>query len=737
MFLAEQKEPLIIVPRHIGAILDMTISLRESFSGQLSAVLDDSKQKQASDSRHAYFLAVLKAVRTILSPRLAKVTKRPTKKAKNFDEIVNQFEHLEIEEPTEAFEHTPTTSPSNVPVNAPRYTAERPSDDEERWFAFYLLINDLNKLRAEVSHAWEGFKKGGLDLTAVSLTTNTAVDLARSMVEDLGTTCSKFGGAHTMLQTYCAAAVLANTPSSSKLVAPDEKMYLANCKTAEALFWPASQLLVAFCDVLEVNPNPDMKRGYYGKYEPMSDRSCKSNSEQFREDKVLLLEMLPEFLYYCRSTKEPPPVEDELSRGLRAMFTTKEVGLPLVFAATLFLDIHHILRDHVAFGYQKLRQMINYVEVDLKEEIGFHKNIESETWPNENDLFIQNFVDTVSFWCVEDQQLAYAKRVKRPNLPQQYQLYLQHPWLCGMWRYYSMMRFHEISIVYVNAWGAVMSCAHFYNAVLKSKHTEETMWKDMEVAIMSQDSATFFTGEAPKSMEDCLKRYAIATGASAANLAKSTRKKRGLVLSKKGPKGLKELGTLLQLYKGRFCDGNGQINLKADDVQKVLELSSWEYELDEHGNVMEMYRDNDTASKKKQLKHLSVSKLLGLLRDTLNSETIEVCFDYLRLHRQCWRLLRQLRDHCRDDLIKMYGPAYIEKESQLPFIVGYILMSGMSSQQVGELMLPKMPGVVVTSGVVEGAKYVLDGLIGSGAGALITDAVLPKALDLEIGFEYE
>jgi hypothetical protein len=57
---------------------------------------------------------------------------------------------------------------------------------------------------------------------------------------------------------------------------------------------------------------------------------------------------------------------------------------------------------------------------------------------------------------------------------------------------------------------------------------------------------------------------------------------------------------------------------------------------------------------------------------------IEVSYDYLRLHRQCWRLLGFVKDRCREDLIRMYGPDYMVKESELPFITGYVLTSATS-----------------------------------------------------------
>jgi hypothetical protein len=96
-----------------------------------------------------------------------------------------------------------------------------------------------------------------------------------------------------------------------------------------------------------------------------------------------------------------------------------------------------------------------------------------------------------------------------------------------------------------------------------------------------------------------------------------------------------------------------------------------------------------------------------------------------------------VKDHVRDDLIRMYGPDYMQKEGELPFIVGYVLMTASCSQGLGDLLKAKQPGVQVTSKILEGARYVVEGMVESGAGGLIVEQILPRALELHIDFEVE
>ncbi|PVH92820.1 hypothetical protein DM02DRAFT_698351 [Periconia macrospinosa] len=724
-------------------LLDATIALRHSFSNNVSEILEETQDKKESDAGHAYFLSVLKNVRGILSSRLPKRPKAQSS-PQTFEELMNIFEHLELEEPSEAFEQAPDMTPTKAPI----FRAEHPVDMEEAYFVFYLLLRDFANLRTEVLRAWSGYNQGGHDIIAASITTNIAVDLARSMTEELRKLSEKHSGIMKMYQVFCASQFISESTAKRMCKKdienilnfrerPGDEMNFTLYKVADNVLWPAYTLLNGWCSMHKANPHPEMKRGFYGTYDPASDRKRKTNRDKFLEDKILLLENLPEFYFYhCNTKPNTSPVEDEFIRGLRTMFETKTVTLPVVFATTLFLDIHHILRDGVDYGFKRLTDATHFVVGDIKEELKFHTDIAMETWPVQNDQTMQRFVDTIEFWVHEDHQRENAPKMGRKFIPEPFHLFRKHPWWCGLWKYWTLMQFHEFSIAFVNAWGAVMSCAHLYNAVGGRSRTD-MRWKDLEVVIGLHDPKTFFIGEAPTTSDECLKRFALAMGASAANLARSTRTKKGLTLSKKGPKGLKELGAVLQTFRARICGANGPKDIRAEDVQKILDNSTWDYELDAEDNAEQVYKDIGGDTKAAPKKQLPVNKCVGLVRDLLHAETVEVSFDYFRMHRQCWRLLRVVKNHCRADLIRIYGPEYLDKESQLPFVVGYVLMTATSTQQIGDMPKARLPGVQVTSQVLEGAKHVIEGMLESGAGALVVDQILPRALDLHIEFEAE
>jgi hypothetical protein len=69
-----------------------------------------------------------------------------------------------------------------------------------------------------------------------------------------------------------------------------------------------------------------LKPGQSGTYDASSKRSLKSSREKSREDKIIIMEILPEFVVMCNHFGSSP-AEDELpvTRVLRTMFKTKKV----------------------------------------------------------------------------------------------------------------------------------------------------------------------------------------------------------------------------------------------------------------------------------------------------------------------------------------------------------------------------------------------------------------------------
>ncbi|KAF2685094.1 hypothetical protein K458DRAFT_387987 [Lentithecium fluviatile CBS 122367] len=253
---------------------------------------------------------------------------------KSMSDIINMFEDLELKEASKTFENGSdvAATPFVRAETDANYKSEQLENLEEDFLAFYLLLSDLNKLRTEVDRKWEGYKQGMLDLVTASITTNTAVDLARSLEEECNGRFKKYGGTEAMLpMLHNAQCLQAGTTEAHK------PGYL-----------------------------PDMKLGYYGHYDPSSNRSEKR-------------------------VQELSPAEDELERGLCHMLETKSVPLWLAFATTLFLDIYHILWGRVDYCFKKLGGTPNFARATMEKNLAFHAEHRIDNWPKQHDDAMKGF----------------------------------------------------------------------------------------------------------------------------------------------------------------------------------------------------------------------------------------------------------------------------------------------------------------------------------------------------------
>ena len=90
-------------------------------------------------------------------------------------------------------------------------------------------------------------------------------------------------------------------------------------------------------------------------------------------------------------------------------------------------------------------------------------------------------------------------------------------------------------------------------------------------------------------------------------------------------------------------------------------------------------------------------------------------FDYFAMHRRCWQLLRKLNECLGDDFKKDLGAEYLEREDQLPFVVGYVFQIAVTSQRIArEIRLD----VETYSKIMSKASDVLDGFLASGLGSM-------------------
>lgn len=151
------------------------------------------------------------------------------------------------------------------------------------------------------------------------------------------------------------------------------------------------------------------------------------------------------------------------------------------------------------------------------------------------------------------------------------------------------------------------------------------------------------------------------------------------------------LSPVTSMFLDRYVHKTGQLNWTTEHVEQVIDASQWEAEGSEEDNTLimgkltkeELARKRTQEKRDQKKKGKSVEKAARLTPDelirsvmlALNNESLEFAFPLLTMHRSCWRLLRAVKQQCDQVFRELFTPAYLERESELPFVVGWIFMA--------------------------------------------------------------
>jgi hypothetical protein len=500
----------------------------------------------------------------------------------------------------------------------------------------------------------------------------------------------------------------------------------------------AYRYLEGFVAILEPNQVPIYKEGVFGRYDPSSDRSKKTGLEKFQDDRATVMPYFTELMTIVLSVPNWL-IEDEFLRGMEHIHTTKEIPLYAVFATQVFLDITYTLGENIAGAYHTMVSHINYISNDIKQHFTFHKNLRIVNWPESNDEILCQ-VQTGIEWLTNDpllqaQDRLYERMGWGSRQGAGHRLFRMSPVMSGLALYFFRSQYHEIGLSMANAWGSLLYCEHLYNAAQRSGHLQKP-WTDMDVMKALFDTESFYVGgEPPKTPDEQFKKFCLQMGVSAAAFSKDRRKGKK-VASKAGPRGIKPNAPVQRMFTNRYVD-RAAFSMTAEQLDQIIELSMFEEEFDEHGGLLlGQIEDPKKAQEKKRLREqhdkgirrkgakqgacMAAEHMIKLLTFALHAESLEFSFPYLQMHRWCWRLLRAMKNSCDPILRPILGPDYLENETELPFLVGYILFLASCAD-----------GQKHTTKPLEEAAKEMHGMI-ENAGDFITKKVLGEILNIDI-----
>ena len=698
---------VIVVPESVIKLASQVVDLRRGFSRFYEKQATDSTR--TADLKHAHFVSTLEEVINILKPPSSgasdnaenastpiskgNTTKAISDRISNGTEMLsNQFDHLELEEPIEIDDALPASSTAMPTTGAAasktdekvshrvEYQSDNDEDDEEKYFAMYCLFTDLHGLRTFIGRTWDDYSDGRMDLMTASILTNTAFDLVRRMETKFFAALPEFESAQKLIQFFMLFISILRGVNPRHKQRPDDWFNYEVADVAQWLYLPTFILLDGFCDVIQPRQMPLMKPGFFGTYDPKAGRKAMSLRQMLAEDKIILLEALPEFCLLGDS-KVQFPGEDELTKGLREMYKTKKISLFLCFATQIYLDITHIRRDRIGSSFRDLQATGRQAKKTLNNALAQPHSV---LWPEQNDKILQNTLEFIDYWITKDaidkMRRGLLKSMYDKGITEPYYLFSRHPLLCGLLQFSLTMMMREAGSAMAMCWGSILYICHLYNALRQTSNLS-VLWPDMETFISVNTPERLFVGGLPTTLEDCFKRYSLMMGTAPENFARdyqSRNRGRGLKHAKKGPRDWHVDPPIVKIFKERYLSLDGSVRWTILNIESLLK---------EVDTGMPAVKNRWEKSHQ-----LSPLQLLTALQVALAADFAELTYDYFGMHTKCMNLLRQLRSENHDKLVQYCGPDYLEREDQISTVAGYIIMIAVRTEKAGETLTGQSTG---------------------------------------------
>ncbi|KAL1836641.1 hypothetical protein VTJ49DRAFT_4828 [Mycothermus thermophilus] len=810
-FIAGKLGASTAVPDSFARTIDRLIAARASFANRLNE--HGAKVDKQANARHGYFVGILEEVRDALRPHMSTKVASATaaaSKTSATDALANRFEALKVSEPSDDFLKAPVVErPEPAGGDKTVYEAEPQVTFEDAMFAMSTVINDLNKIRAVIEWTWANYRDNIFDLCAAAVATNTAAELARGVMEDAEAIFERQGGFWRVMSLFYHATGLARGVPKDVMGAV---LRLENAHTdltyklADDLCVTAHRLLVSFKHVLQPGAVPVIKDGHWATYVPESyHRRRKTGREMANDDKIITCEFLTELMIVVRAVPDYP-VQNEFLRGMKEMEKTGKVSFALTFAAQVFLDIHHTLRDKADTGAGRLFEEMGVMERELRKHFAFHQNLKlsPEAWPATDEEAMRQLLREITALSkdpvyVEKERLVRLMGKSLANTVRPHRILEYSPVLSGLLLFRLRYRMHQVGIAVADAWGSIQYSTHLYHALMR-RQLLRGPWLDMVMAHSMLRDESFFMGISVAALSGPpSQRRKVVTGGLAG------------FASNAGPRRIREDSVpVSEVFGKRLLSGTGQPEWTAEQIDEVISRSEFHVEEVEGGErilVTQMSDDEVVEKKKKKNKHnnrrkkkdnggekeekaeveendegptppadaatvgdddndndntpadandaqttsknkkrnrkkpkkkkqpsssssssspahkpVSLAELAKSLTTALHAETISLVFPYLSLHRSCWQRLREIRAACDPLLRERFTPAYMEKETELPWVVGYIFLAAADPVVVAGLTGDGMEGNLLGGGrdarrdlrLLSMAAEVINGLVGTG-----------------------
>ncbi|KAK2666955.1 hypothetical protein RAB80_017376 [Fusarium oxysporum f. sp. vasinfectum] len=686
------------IPLFFRTALERAIRVRKMFSMHLSET--NKHLSVRANTAHAYFVSVLEKVRYVLfkveggsGVAFNMASKKGATNAIPDNSVVegkirdfSLFQMLQVYEPSENFsDSSDVVLPARSSPIDLEYITENDESEAECIFAFTALLKDLIKLRKEVSNLWNEYHSGKIDLAAAAIGANLAIELARSMEEEMAPLLKKHGGALALLPKYFGAVsqYLGLDPFQKERFSDD--MNFACYDIGATFLYNAASLLEAIRTAAPYSArHMPCYTGKFGWYDPQrAHLETMDNRQRWAQDKAALLEVVPDITLLFEL--EGIPVLDELARGVKYMFETQEIPVWLCFAVQNYLDTLRFFGPNITKVLAEFHRF-NEITADLLDRANLADYHQNDAKKDLEDMrkMVTVKLNGVDIFTASRMALNRSSRNDRASRSSSFLLH--NPLFCGLWIHYARVLLHQTGVRYAAKPGAVLHAVQLY-------------------------TAAFFVGtEPPASLQAHFKNYCMSRGVSPANwLAAANRRKgkHGKVLLQRSRAGIRELkfGAPVSLccaarMEKRAIAEPTRRAWNAEVMQQILETSGWfkiqQEEQAKKDRVAETeFQAGTAADKKIKAKAkaapahptLTAPQLVHYVAHAIQTEMPDLVFDYFAMHKMARGLLEKVRAQADDIGLPLmpYVTTDVADIAGLVFAVAAKEMASKSGQSQGVL----------------------------------------------------
>ncbi|SMY26729.1 unnamed protein product [Zymoseptoria tritici ST99CH_1A5] len=641
---------------------------------------------------HGYFIRILEKVQHTLQsfalpaePSAATVDPEPSGEDVT---VVNAFNLLAVEDPVDS-----SGTRSGQDDLRKTCTLDTTEDSDARRiegeFAHFCLLQDLHDVRVYLRLLWQSYSEGAGDLSAISITTNTAIDFVRNLQKEFE---AAFPGHEPPEFPICPSC-------RSRITRADDL-------TADICLVSARKALSVYITSSLVNQDPSknirqVAPALMELYSSTADRASMSYEEGLLQDFRIVMSIIPELQLLVIRCPRGVQAEHEILRGMRELVQRKEPILWVTFAFQLYLDIRHILRENVVCAYDDFMQSTQAIKDNVSKVLAFHADAKVRGNNEILDQEMKEALDVITYWTVEDfvadRRHGLMSDSSAPYLLPKHYLLKRDPLWCGLLLYNCRLIAYESMIATANTWLTILPAAHLYNR-LRHDDLLESCWSDMDQVFRTQSIENLFVGGLPSTPLECAKRISLAMGYRTAGTDGNGRRLDIRLPTVAKVRKLKTQIPVHESFAHRYRDESHRVDFTPTDVEKILTRAS-----PETARATGIVVPERAAV---------VCQLLDRLTSALEDEVTELMFDFGELHTICWELMRRLHAELGPRVVNW--PYITDIETKLPAFV---------------LALIGVPAVVCPrsgSELLKDAGKIVDEFLGTRGEAVLTkrDALL-------------